>query len=284
VKAAEEVARRYGLRFDRGRVLGDYSNTIVKLDPLPVVARVATAVSSVRPGVSWLVRELAIATYLADHGAAVARPSGLIDPGPHEAGGLNLTYWSFVEIDGRSTDPSGAARSLFDLHARLADYPGDLPRMAVLEEVDHSLRLPLIAATYSGDERKLLANVASVIRRRLCDYRLVLRPLHGDAHHGNLWSCAGRPVWGDFEDTFAGPVEWDLACLVTSSRVLGTGRAADAALRAYPAPVNEELLDILVDLRTLQAILWMAIALPDPRHGERFQARLRRLAGRFGAA
>lgn len=39
------------------------------------------------------------------------------------------------------------------------------------------------------------------------------RPLHGDAHLGNvLWSPAG-PLWSDLENACAGPIEYDLACI-----------------------------------------------------------------------
>jgi aminoglycoside phosphotransferase (APT) family kinase protein len=42
-----------------------------------------------------------------------------------------------------------------------------------------------------------------------------LRPIHGDAHAGNVLP---GPVWHDWEDAQLGCVEWDLACLVAPGR------------------------------------------------------------------
>ena len=64
-------------------------------------------------------------------------------------------------------------------------------------------------------------------------------------------------IW---EDTFEGPREWDLACLVARSRVLdeGAGRAEEA-LAAYDGDVDDEVLDLLVEARALQVAVWLAL-------------------------
>jgi aminoglycoside/choline kinase family phosphotransferase len=70
------------------------------------------------------------------------------------------------------------------------------------------------------------------------------RPLHGDAHTGNLLQSGDGPRWIDFEDVCAGPVEWDLA-----SRTL-----TDAFVDAYPGDVNPARLEDCRDLRSLQIL------------------------------
>jgi thiamine kinase-like enzyme len=62
-----------------------------------------------------------------------------------------------------------------------------------------------------------------------------LRPIHGDAHLGNvLWAPQG-PLWTDFENLCAGPVEYDLAC------VSWRGRPQDAAALDAYGPQDVEL-------------------------------------------
>jgi aminoglycoside phosphotransferase (APT) family kinase protein len=81
-----------------------------------------------------------------------------------------------------------------------------------------------------------------------------VQPIHGDAGLGNV--LVG-PKWNDWEDACIGPVEWDLACLVTSARITGRRRdVADAALHAY----GGELPDVFVQARGLQVVAWSGFA------------------------
>lgn len=52
------------------------------------------------------------------------------------------------------------------------------------------------------------------------------------------------PLWSDFEDVCAGPVEWDLASLTLS----------DEAVDAYPGDVDRTRLEECRDLRRLQVL------------------------------
>ena len=79
---------------------------------------------------------------------------------------------------------------------------------------------------------------------------VLLRPVHGDAHAGNVLP---GPVWHDWEDAQLGCVEWDLACLVAPGRTLGTDFGwGEAILAGYGGPYDPELLDRLVAARTVQ--------------------------------
>jgi thiamine kinase-like enzyme len=124
------------------------------------------------------------------------------------------------------------------------------------------LERPVIGETLDRAESELVIRMADRARSALDQHTLTVRPLHGDAHHGNLWTTERGFIWGDFEDTHAGPVEWDLACLVTSSIVFGSGQAAHAALEAFEATYDQALLNLLVVIRTLQAVGWAFVANP----------------------
>jgi len=50
---------------------------------------------------------------------------------------------------------------------------------------------------------------------------LPAQALHGDVSLSNLLHTPRRLVWNDFEDTFRGPVHWDVASYVISLRTRG---------------------------------------------------------------
>jgi thiamine kinase-like enzyme len=90
-----------------------------------------------------------------------------------------------------------------------------------------------------------------------------VRPLHGDAHPGNLLATPSGLVWNDFEDAWLGPVGWDLACLANTGRLDGA-----AAVAAYPGEVGAEELATCVGLRRLLGVVWrlvLATRFPDRR-------------------
>ena len=81
-----------------------------------------------------------------------------------------------------------------------------------------------------------------------------LRPVHGDAHAGNVLP---GPVWHDWEDAQLGCVEWDLACLVAPGRVMGTDFGyGEEILAAYDAPYDATLLERCVAARTAQQTVY----------------------------
>jgi len=103
-----------------------------------------------------------------------------------------------------------------------------------------------------------------------------VQPLHGDASLGN---ALPGPLWNDWEDACIGPVEWDLACLVTSARVTGERRAvAEAALAAYGAALPE----LFVRARGLQVVAWSGFAAAAGDARARLRARLAWLRSQLG--
>jgi aminoglycoside/choline kinase family phosphotransferase len=75
-------------------------------------------------------------------------------------------------------------------------------------------------------------------------------------------------LWTDWEDTFLGPVEWDLASIIWNARILDEDHAtADAILDAYrqsgghidPVALHHSLI-----ARAAVMSAWYPILYPDP--------------------
>ena len=86
-------------------------------------------------GTEWFRTEVELSGFLANTGAPVAPPAAGVDPGPHEHGGLLVTFWAYVEHDPDRVDPIAAGRSLRELHAALSCWTRPLPTCDRLEEV-----------------------------------------------------------------------------------------------------------------------------------------------------
>jgi Ser/Thr protein kinase RdoA (MazF antagonist) len=276
LRAAVAVAEERGLRFSRAVVLRDLSNLLVHLAPAPVVARVSTATSVMRPGDGWLAREVAVAGHLAAAGAPVVAPSAEIDPGPHQHDGMVLTFWELAEEVPGAPDAAAAGRGLRACHEALRDFRGDLHEHAGVREARAILeRLAAAGAVEAGDAA-MLRRAGERLARRVDALALPLRPVHGDAHLGNVITTARGPLWIDWEDAFIGPVEWDLACLHASALMLGRDPAPAAAAQvAYGPPADPAALDVLIEARAFQVAVWtVVISAQRPGGAERIAARL----------
>jgi hypothetical protein len=269
VAAARAVAAAHGLRTDGARVLHDGANVVVDLAPAPVVARVATLTSRVRPDVRVpFGREVALATALTAAGAAVVPPSDLLPPGPHEHAGTVLSFWRRVELLPDRPTAQDAGRALADLHEVLADLP-----VPATPPLDTPLD-DLAAFAARGAEWDVPRAQLEALGRRLEALRPQLggpnRALHGDPHPGNLLATPAGWIWGDLEDTSTGPVEWDLACLRSTGRLDGR-----AALDAFPGAPTDDELAAWLELRRLHAAVWgVVIDAEHPQFGLDGRARL----------
>ena len=259
--AAVEVAMSLGFRNLEPVLLKDGSNAMVHLSPMPVVARVPTTSSLVRkPSEKWLARDLDRASYLTQQGAPVIPPSRDLPPGPHRSsahtGSMAMTFWTFVDQQGEQpVTAEEAAPALHDLHAAMHDYPGDLPFMGViLEELPHWLHWLDQQHVLSGAEIITLRQAQWEVAGKLHSLRTKMRPLHGDAHHGNLLRTPQGLLWTDFEDACFGPLEWDVAILVSRDP-----QNADRILASYPAaPGWDELMPFL-RARALEAVIYQQV-------------------------
>jgi Ser/Thr protein kinase RdoA (MazF antagonist) len=73
-----------------------------------------------------------------------------------------------------------------------------------------------------------------MLRTIVFESALPTQALHGDVSLRNLLRTPHRLVWNDFEDTFRGPVHWDVASAVGSLRIHGAdARSIREMLEAY---------------------------------------------------
>ena len=244
IRAAVGYAAAHGIRSVEPAVLKNGSNVLVHLRPAPVVARVAGTTGLVRhPVADWFARELSVVDHLVERDFPVVSPSPELPRGPVVHDGETMSFWTYVPHDHSvSIKPVDFASSLADLHRALADYSGPLPAAGPLDDV--LLGLPLVGehADLLRAEHERLSGLLPVGGQAL----------HGDAHPGNVLATPTGLVWNDFEDTWRGPREWDLAVLRRTRLLDG-----EAALAAYPDPHNAGLVELCREIRWLQAQVWM---------------------------
>lgn len=211
--AALGVAARLGLGPQRGVVLADRNNTIVRLVGTPIVAKVGT--SHFRDcRLESLEREVAVASHLAARGAPIVAPARAAAPGPHVWQRLNVTLWEYAEPRPAATVVAAeTAAALSAVHRGLADFGGALPPFTV--ELDDAARLlqPARSPALSRVDRRFLSTVVDELRSALTQPAVGWRPLHGSPHDANWLIGADGPLLLDFETACRGPVEWDLAAL-----------------------------------------------------------------------
>jgi thiamine kinase-like enzyme len=138
----------------------------------------------------------------------------------------------------------------------------------------------------SVEQRKLFpSDTVALLRERLRSSSAALehfphQPLHGDAHMGNLMNTTIGLLWTDWEDTFSGPVEWDLASVIWNARVLEEDHeSADAVLAAYRdagGSLDEEAMKHAMIARAVVMTAWYPILYPDlsEERRERLKRRL----------
>jgi hypothetical protein len=222
-----------GLPASDPEVIAEGYSVRVRLRPASVVTRVVTVGRELRPDpLPWLQREVSVAQFLAGSGVPIVAPWEV--PGPHIAEGLEVSLWQWAEHDSREVSAASLGAMLGRLHEALASYPGDLPTLVgPLTDITTAL-------TTSSDPTLHRAAAELVPLAQSWPQR----PLHGDAHTGNVLMTPSGPLWTDFEDVCAGPVEWDLASMTIT----------DEALAAYPGPIDRARLTDCRDLRRLQIL------------------------------
>jgi hypothetical protein len=262
-EAALEVAQRLGVDAREAEVVETGTHVLVRVEPGPVAARV-TGDGILASFAGDLDSEVRLAAALHAAGAPVIPPLAGVPARVHEHGGRRVTLWEWWERPDGDATPETAGRSLAACHRALTGVEVPLRPWAKLEEARS--RFPRLAPA----DRALLA-------AHLEPLDGPLRPIHGDAHAGNVLP---GPAWHDWEDAQLGWVEWDLACLVAPGRVLGMDFGyGETILAAYDEPYDEARLDRCVAARTAQVAVY-GLLLGDAVHGlpERVAARLEWLA------
>jgi hypothetical protein len=250
--AAGTVASAGGLKSSGAVVINSDSNVLVHLRPAPVVARVMTGTVALHDDPrKWLERELSVLEFLAPSGLAVS-PSRLIAPGPHCHDGLWMTFTEWipaVEPDPEAQpaahldDARGLGRRLRDLHEELRPFEGELGGLRELrEDIERLLGQIRPADAQERDATSSLREQLDTLRTAVFESSLPTQALHGDVSFRNLLRTPRRLVWNDFEDTFRGPVHWDVASYVSSLRIHGASeRSVREMLEAYGWDDEREL-------------------------------------------
>jgi hypothetical protein len=249
--AAQAVAREHGVACDEAVPIAGGSNALVHLKPSPVVARVTTGTAVLHDDVEpWLAREVAVGAFVAERTDVVVPPTDLLPPGPHERDGLWITLWKFVPHDDRAPDPRELGRSLRQLHAALAGFPGDLPPLSGIRDWLDGL-LDELPPSRLRDE--LLALSPAVF-----ESPLPAQAIHGDTSMSNVLLTDAGPVWHDLEDVCFGPVAWDVAGPVSSARARGRSEGfIQELLAAYGDPGVEDL-QAFFEAHALYETIWRA--------------------------
>ena len=275
IRAAREVAMAHGVMPDRCEILQNGSTLVLRLGD-SLVVRVIRDVDGPRQGSEWFVRENAVAQYLARQGAPVIPMHPELPPGPHVHLGHTLNFWQFVNVIDVEPEPRAIGRTLFQCHDLLRGFDGELPELAILTESLALLDTLEEGGHFSRATIELLHERLDSSTKALAAFSS--QPLHGDAHPGNLLNTTIGLLWTDWEDTFLGPVEWDLASIIWNARILDEDNAhADGILAAYVeagGEINADSLHHCMIARAAVMSAWYPILYPEPN--EMRQAKLAR--------
>ncbi|SDG23818.1 Phosphotransferase enzyme family protein [Lentzea fradiae] len=251
VCAAVSFASSHGVVCTDPVVLKNGSNVIVHLRPVPVVARIAARTALVRPAVAGhFARDLAVSAFLAGRGVPVVTPSEELPAGPHTTDGFVISFSTHVpHFPDVELSRADVLKLLPGLHAELRHYPGELPSRGPLDDIDNTLRYLEDAGV--PDLEPFQARRDELLRAWDAHYDGV-QALHGDSHDGNLLMTSSGPVWNDFEDTWRGPVAWDVACLAGARGEEAARRAADL----YGGEAASSNVEYWLEVRVLFGTLW----------------------------
>jgi hypothetical protein len=260
LEAAGAVAAAYGLSPNEAVVIHSGSNVVVHLRPAPVVARVMAGTVALHDDPRrWLEREISVLEFLAPSGLAVS-PSRLIPPGPHRHDGLWMTFTEWiaeVEPSPRLDDARGLGRALRDLHDELRPFEGDLGGLRDLRgDIERLLgRLRPVDAQARDAIASLHARL-NMLRTVVFESSHPTQALHGDVSLHNVLRTPWRLVWNDFEDTFRGPVHWDVASYVGSLRIRGVSASFVREMLDGYGWNDEEELDPFLAAQNVYDEIW----------------------------
>lgn len=233
VAASVACARAVGLSVDHPEVIAEGYSVRVHLHPAPVVSRVVTLGRELRGHPRpWLEREVAVGMFLSASPVDVVAPWDA--PGPHVVDGRDVSLWRWVEHVPGTVSGTDFGTMLEELHATLASYDADLPPLV-------GPLMDVAEALTRSDDRVLHRAAEELVPLARSWHR---RPLHGDAHTGNVLMTPTGPRWTDFEDVCVGPIAWDLASMTVT----------EEAIAAYPGHVDRARLEECRDLRRLQIL------------------------------
>jgi len=270
ILAAQHVALQHGIRPDRCDVLQDAHTIVVRLTD-SLVARIVTDTTGPRSGTMWLDRETAIAAHLTQHRAPVIPLHPALPPIAHQHDGYAMNFWTYVHRVDTAPDPQEIGTTLHACHTILRSFPADLPSLAILQESLTILEQPTVQQAFTPETISLLRGHLQRSLQVLAS--CPLQALHGDAHMGNLMMTNQGLLWADWEDAFAGPIEWDIASVIWNAQLIGQDhKTVQHFLDAYAAqghtPDPSRLQQCLI-ARAAVMSAWYPILYPNPNADRR---------------
>jgi streptomycin 6-kinase len=258
IRAATETAMAHGITPDRCDILQDSSTLVLRLTET-LVARVVQDVQGPRQGTEWFQRENAIAQHLTQQGAPVIPLHPDLPAGPHQHLGYPMNFWQFVTRIESDPEPASVGLTLRRCHEIMRHFTQPLPKLAILTE---SLSILQDRALFPQSTQRMLQDHLTRSIAVLSEYSH--QPLHGDAHMGNFMNTTSGLLLTDWEDTFSGPVEWDLASVIWNALLLDEDHATVKVIREAYGPVDERALNYSLIGRAAVMTAWYPILYPNP--------------------
>lgn len=278
IRAAKEVLAAHGIVPDRCEILQNGHTLVLRLTE-DLVARVVQDVGGPRQGTEWFARENAIAQHLTEQGAPVIPLHDALPPGPHEHLGYPMNFWKFVTVVEEEPKAEDIGRTLYQCHAVLRTCTEPLPELAIITESLALLNTLEEKGAFPRSTLQLLRNHLTTSVKVLSDCSR--QALHGDAHMGNLMNTTTGLLWSDWEDTFSGPVEWDIASIIWNAKILEEDHdTVNGILDAYRdagGRIDEQVLHQSLIARAAVMTAWYPVLYPNP-NAERLSKLQRRIA------
>ncbi|MEI6713340.1 MAG: phosphotransferase [Verrucomicrobiota bacterium] len=262
IQAATKTAVSYGITPDRCDILQNSSTLVVRLTDT-LVARVVQDTDGPRQGTEWFARENLIAQHLTRHSAPVIPLHPGLPPGPHFHLGYPMNFWEFVTVTNTTPNPAEIGSVLYHCHRIMRTFEAPLPSLGILQE---SLTILQNRELFTRTtQQMLIAHLLTSLPALSATHH---QSLHGDAHMGNLLNTTRGLLLTDWEDTFSGPVEWDLASLLWNAHILEDDQhTVHEILSAYETAggsFSPKLLDACYIARGAVMTAWYPILYPNP--------------------
>lgn len=258
IRAAAETAMAHGITPDRCDILQDSSTLVLRLTET-LVAKVVQDEDGPRQGTEWFQRENAIAQHLTQQGAPVIPLHPDLPAGPHQHLGYPMNFWQFVTRIESDPEPASVGLTLRRCHEIMRHFTEPLPKLAILTE---SLSILQDRALFPQSTQRMLQAHLTRSIAVLSEYPH--QPLHGDAHMGNFMNTTSGLLLTDWEDTFSGPVEWDLASVIWNALLLDEDHVTVKVIRESYGPVDERALKYSLIGRAAVMTAWYPILYPNP--------------------
>ncbi len=208
--ATMSVASELGLTVDDAIVVQNANRLAVRLVPCDVLARVA---APIRRNHEVAAFELEMARVLERADGLVGGLEPRVEPIVHVSDGFAVTFWKFyAPLPSEDITPDAYAQALESLHAEMRHTAVSAPHFTERVDEAHAIvedraRSPELV----DDDRELLTNTLSSLRRAVVDRSATEQLLHGEPHAGNLLNTANGVRFIDLETCCRGPVEFDIA-------------------------------------------------------------------------